>query len=300
MNTKRLGMVGWMGLFAVGFGEERSEPQPPIDGIRDNSFLIEEAYNQEPGVVQHVWTARFGADHRDGANSRTWDLDFSQEWPIFTQRHQFAYAIPYAFVDEDAENASGIGDVELNYRYQLFMEEEGLPAVSPSLSLILPTGDEDRGFGTGRVGYSFNLPVSKTISSRMYMNLNAGVTLTPGVQARLSTNRRSREFDLLDFNVGASVFYALTEKFHVVLEATWESIERIEEFDPRGSRRPRRRRERGDEVTLAPGFRWAWDLPGDLQIVPGVAFPIGLTEQTVDYGVFLYFSVEHPFTTTTN
>lgn len=295
MKTNGVGIVGWCGFAAVGFAEEPPKPKPPIDGIRDNSFLIEEAYNQEPRVVQHVWTARFGADHRGDANARTWDMDFSQEWPIFSQTHQFAYAIPYAFVDDDAENASGIGDVELNYRYQLFMEEDGRPAVSPSFSLILPTGDEDRGFGTGEVGYSFNLPISKTISDRMYVNFNAGFTFTPGVQARLSDDRRSREHDLLDYAVGASVFYAVTEKFHVVVEAVWESIESIEEFDPRGDRPPRGRRERHNEVTLAPGFRWAWDLPGDLQIVPGVAFPIGLSEETVDYGAFLYFSVEHPF-----
>lgn len=297
MKSKRIGVgvLGWLGMSAVGWSEELTKTKPPIDGIRDNSFLIEEAYNQEPGVVQHVWTARFGADHRGDANARTWDLDFSQEWPIFSQKHQFAYAIPYSFVDEDAENASGIGDVELNYRYQLLMEENGRPAVSPSLSLILPTGDEDRGFGTGQVGYSFNLPISKTISDRMYVNFNAGVTFSSGVQARLSDGRRSHRLDLLDYAVGASAIYALTEKFHVVVEALWESVENIEEVDPRGDRPPRDHRRRHDEVTIAPGFRWAWDLPGDLQIVPGVAFPIGLTEESVDYGVFLYFSVEHPF-----
>jgi len=296
MKVKGLsvGVVGWW-FAAVGFAEEPTKVKPPIDGIRDNSFLIEEAYNQEPGVVQHIWTARFGADHRGDANARTWDLSFTQEWPVFSQTHQFSFVVPYSFIDENAENVSGIGDLELNYRYQLFMDEGGLPAVSPRFTLILPTGDEDRGFGTGEVGYSFNLPISKTISDRMYVNFNAGLTVTPGVQARLSDDRRSRELDLLDYAVGASVIYALTEKFHVVLEAVWESVESIEEFDPRGRRPPRGRRGRHDEVTIAPGFRWAWDLPGDLQLVPGMAFPIGLTEESIDYGVFLYFSVEHPF-----
>src|SRR5437867_10915261 len=28
--------------------------EPLAKGIQDNSFLIEEAYNQEPGVVQHI------------------------------------------------------------------------------------------------------------------------------------------------------------------------------------------------------------------------------------------------------
>src|SRR5262245_1643983 len=54
----------------------------PIDGIRDNSFLIEEAYNQEPGVVQHIFTGSFGLDDRGGPRTRTWDLSFTQEWPL--------------------------------------------------------------------------------------------------------------------------------------------------------------------------------------------------------------------------
>jgi hypothetical protein len=28
--------------------------EPLAKGIQDNSFFIEEAYNQEPGVVQHI------------------------------------------------------------------------------------------------------------------------------------------------------------------------------------------------------------------------------------------------------
>ena len=30
----------------------QEEPRRPVEGIMDNSFLIEEAYNQDPGVVQ--------------------------------------------------------------------------------------------------------------------------------------------------------------------------------------------------------------------------------------------------------
>jgi len=56
--------------------------------IADNSFLIEEAYNQERGVVQHisVW-------QRD-LRSRAWAFTFTQEWPLSTQTHQLSYTIP--------------------------------------------------------------------------------------------------------------------------------------------------------------------------------------------------------------
>src|SRR6185437_8242001 len=48
------------------------EPGP----IADNSFLIEEAYNQEAGVVQHIST--FSRPNGGGA----WDYTFTQEWPF--------------------------------------------------------------------------------------------------------------------------------------------------------------------------------------------------------------------------
>ena len=51
------------------------EPRRPVEGIMDNSFLIEEAYNQEEGVVQHINTF-MRQRHGD------WLYTFTQEWPI--------------------------------------------------------------------------------------------------------------------------------------------------------------------------------------------------------------------------
>jgi len=46
-------LLGFSLAHAVEVKEKR-----PIDGIADNSFLIEEAYNQEAGVVQHIFTVQ--------------------------------------------------------------------------------------------------------------------------------------------------------------------------------------------------------------------------------------------------
>src|SRR3990172_5885043 len=194
MGCRKAGTWVWGGLL-IPFGTlgpgavARAQPSPsratpveaknanrPVDGIRDNSFLIEEAYNQEAGVVQHISGARLGLDDDPGDRTRTWDMSFTQEWPVFSQTHQLSYTIPYSFIDPDAENESGIGDVLLNYRYQLLNDEGACPAFAPRFSVIFPSGDEDRGFGAGTVGYQFNLPFSKTLSNRAYVNFNAGVT----------------------------------------------------------------------------------------------------------------------------
>lgn len=47
----------------------------PIDVIEDNSLLIEEAYNQEPGVVQHISTVAYNND----SHQRGWTFSFTQE-----------------------------------------------------------------------------------------------------------------------------------------------------------------------------------------------------------------------------
>src|SRR5215468_8130056 len=93
--------------------------EPLAKGIQDNSFFIEEAYNQEPGVVQHIFNLPI--DFTNG--SREIGLSFTQEWPVFSQTHQFSYTLPYLFTEDD----SGMEDMRLNYRLQAFMEGKYTP-----------------------------------------------------------------------------------------------------------------------------------------------------------------------------
>ena len=79
---------GLLGLFLtyclISFGQEKTgvKDQP---GIQDNNFLIEEAYNQEEGVVQHISTfSRMW-------NSQDWSYTFTQEWPgLHNPRNQYS------------------------------------------------------------------------------------------------------------------------------------------------------------------------------------------------------------------
>ncbi len=274
----------------------KGDAKAPIDGIRDNSFLIEEAYNQEAGVVQHIFTGMYAKFDRGEADDRELSFSFTQEWPVFSQTHQLSYTVPYAFLDSDrAEHDSGPGDVQLNYRYQMSDDAGSWPAISPRISLIFPSGDEDRGLGTGVLGYQFNLPISKTLTDHLYLNLNAGLTFFPDTGFEFSNGRRPHERDLLHFNLGASVIYALTEDVHLMLEAAGNFNQELEEFSTTEGGRLRVKRPRSNEVVISPGIRWATNLPDDLQLVSGLAFPIGVSDDAMDYGVFLYFSIEHPF-----
>lgn len=61
-------------ISSPGFGEE-------VKKIQDNSFLIEEAYNQEDGVVQHIQMFQYLKKSKD------WVYTFTQEWPVPKQTH---------------------------------------------------------------------------------------------------------------------------------------------------------------------------------------------------------------------
>lgn len=248
----------------------------PIEGIQDNSFFVEEAYNQEPGVVQHIFLGAGSVDQFRAADDRELSLAFTQEWPLFSQAHQFSVTLEYGHVENAGSSANGIGDTQISYRYQALMESDRLPAFAPRLSLNLPSGDDDRGLGDGRVGYQLNLPFSKVIADRWSVHFNASATWTPAQRGQ----------DLVSYQIGGSAIYALSSEFHLMLEAvgSWdeEHAERVGTL-------------REFSAIIAPGFRYAFNLSDDSQVVLGAATPIGLTGSAPDYGVLLYISIEHGF-----
>lgn len=251
----------------------------PIRGVMDNSFLVEEAYNQEPGIVQHIFTAAYGVNHVSGPDERAWDMSFTQEWPLFSQTHQLSYTIPFSDVEAGSAHDSGFGDVLLNYRWQAFFSEETLTAFAPRFSLVLPTGNAKKGFGDDTVGYQFNLPFSTALNDGWGVHANAGLTFLPDAGTGPTE-------DLLNYNLGASAIYAATDRLHFLLEwiGNWE-----ESISGSGGTH------REFSSVISPGARYAFNYKNDAQLVLGLAAPIGLNRAAPDIGVFLYVSFEHAF-----
>ncbi|MGH7872864.1 MAG: transporter [Candidatus Binatia bacterium] len=271
-----VGIVLWM--FSIAAGAE----QRPIDVIEDNSFLIEEAYNQEPNVIQHIFTAAYNNDSRQ----RGWTFNFTQEWPVFSQDHQFSYSVPtYHFID-GADRIYGLGDVLINYRYQALYGDDSKPAFAPRFSLILPTGSRRRDTGNNVVGYQWNLPFSKKLGPQFAAHANFGLTYLPQVRALLDagTGQLSPKHSLVSYNVGASGIYALYPRFHLMLEWLGNFEESINDAG---------KRVRAFKPTLSPGFRAAVINEEKLQVVMGAAMPVGLSHKADNHGAFLYLSIEH-------
>jgi len=234
--------------------------------IEDNSFFIEEAYNQEEHVVQHIFT--INSSH--GIN--LFETSFTQEWPAFSQTHQLSFTLPFQFSIPKTITSNGIGDLLLNYRYQLVNENE--LAIAPRVSIILPTGDEAKGFGNAVVGMQFNLSVSKRFSNEIVTHYNAGLTAFPNVQ--FTTSKAT----ITEYFFGASGIYLANKHFNTMVEILYTSS---------GSKF-----ERTNELIISPGVRWAIDI-GDLQIVPGMAFPFNYNSNPQNVGLLFYFSFEHSY-----
>lgn len=239
--------------------------------IADNSFLIEEAYNQEEGVVQHIQTFLYNR------NSKDWFYTFTQEWPFHTQTTQLSYTIPYTKLSEGS--FKGIGDIALNYRWQAIMNDD--VAFSPRLSVLVPSGDYKKGLGAGATGYQVNLPLSVELGDRIVTHWNLGGTWTP--RAREAGGSRANTFAT---SYGASVIYLLSENFNLMLEAVRT---RADVVQPGGGKL------RETTTIINPGMRFAVNFPGDLQMVGGLSYPKGVGSSSDIKGWFAYLSFEHPF-----
>jgi hypothetical protein len=246
-------------------------PTPPAEpGIADNSFLLEEAYNQEFGVVQHISSfSRFG----EGA----WAYTFTQEWPAPGQRHQLSVTVPIL----EAGGATGVGDLSLNYRYQVRDGSRGPLAFAPRLSLLLPTGSSSRGLGAGGAGLQVNLPVSLALGGRFVAHSNLGRAWIPRAQSAAGDKAAAS-----GWNAGQSVVWLTRPSFNMLVELAWARSESVVGPD---------RTQATDSLLLSPGVRWAHNFASGLQIVPGLAVPIGLGPSRGDRGLLLYLSFEHPF-----
>jgi len=215
--------------------------------IVDNSFLVEESFNQEAGVFQNIFT---WTRARDGV----WEASFTQEWPAPDLRHQFSYTIPFSSMG----GVTGVDDVLVNYRYQLLVEGARQPAVSPRISVIVPTGIDRDAAASHALGLQVNVPASKQFGN-LYVHANGGFTWLPDVDGTP--------------HAAAGGIWRVTSMFHLLMEAVVEI---------------------GDAVTLSPGFRRGWNF-GRHQLVFGAAAPVTTADGRSTAALLTYLSYELPF-----
>ncbi len=264
-----------LALFALAGTAIVQAQAPPPPGILDNSFLIEEAYNEDAGVVQHI--SEFSRNWDDG----DWIYTFTQEWGLRSMRHQLSWTLPVERVSLPDTVATGVGDAAANYRLQLVGSSETKLAVAPRVSVLFPTGSWQRGLGAGGVALQVNLPASVVLAPRLVTHWNAGATWVPSAR-----NRFGDEASTTALNLGQSVVWLVHPRFNLLVETSWL---RAQSVVAQGATAW------SESLYVSPGIRWAYNFASGLQIVPGVAFPIGLGPSGGQTQLILYLSFEHPF-----
>jgi len=240
--------------------------------IEDNSMFIEEAYNQENRVVQHISTLVFQPNFKE-----KFYYAFTQEWPAFGLKHQLSYTLQYNSFRYD--NAQGFGDILLNYRYQLSYKQNFITC-SPRISLVVPTGDRSREMGNGSWGLQFNLPLSKRWSNSFINHVNVGSTYLFNVKKK----DIGFQEPLVSYFAGISSIWLVSEKFNLILEYL-NTYSANPDLNQKVSYT--------NESVLAPACRFAIDI-NNLQIVPGFSLPVTISNNTKpEIGAFFYLSFEH-------
>lgn len=268
-------LLATLAVVSPAFAQAPASRTPPAAEpfqITDNSFLVEEAFNQETGIFQNIFSAaRIGG---------AWAGSFTQEWPVGSQAHQFSYTL----TAQEGDPRVGFGDTLLNYRYQASVEGPGRVAFSPRLSAVLPTGRVEKGLGDGTPGLQVNLPVSKQFGD-WYIHGNAGLTWLPRARTASSpSDDAGARVNLVSPFIAGSAIYRVLPMLNLMLES-------LVSFDAAAVEG---RAQRSTTVTLSPGFRGGWNF-GDRQVVVGLAAPIAWTAGAASPGALLYFSYELPF-----
>ena len=251
---------------------QQSSTPPPIQG---NSFLVEEAYNQKKGVVQHINTFTYYAASHD------WSYTFTQEWPVGGLRNQLSYTLASVRPGAFAGQGVGMGDAIIHYRYQLLGTGETRVAFAPRLSLRLPSGNSDFGRGYGGAGLQTNLPLSVVLLPKLVSHWNAGATIVPH-----ASNAAGDHATSWSYNGGQSLIWLVRPRFNVMLETYYAKSQAVT---------APMKVEWSKSLFVSPGVRWAYNFSNQLQIVPGVDVPIGVGPSAGEKGVFVYLSFEHPF-----
>lgn len=271
---KRLPSLSIFFLFLAGalYSQDR-KAELDHGPIQDNSFLVEEAYNQEPGVVQHINTfTRLW-------NAKAWNYTFTQEWPVpYHWRHQLSYSLSSVKPGEGLD--AGLGDSMLNYRYQVLGDGEARLAVAPRLSLIIPSGSAAKSTGYGGAGLQSMLPASLVLSKRFVTHADLGGTWVP--QAKDAAGDQAASYG---YTAAGSLVWLASGRVNGMLETVWNSAHVVSR--PHGT-------DVNNTLFLNPGVRWSHNFHNGLQIVPGLAYTVGVGPSLGERGVFVYLSFEHP------
>jgi hypothetical protein len=142
-------------------------------------------------------------------------LPFSELVYGISDRQELTFEI--AGLSQDHEY--GVSDAVVGTKYVFLKETERRPGIAGSFELKLPTGDKDRGLGSGEFDYDLRLRAQKTWN---WFTLIGNVGYTFVTEPTIGGVQEERDNVWL---VSAAQEYELTKKFRLLSEIYWVSRE---------------------------------------------------------------------------
>jgi hypothetical protein len=149
--------------------------------------------------------------------------------------------IPFAQFDPGiGDSESGIGDVELEFQLRAYEDIFGYPYFIPYVNVALPTGDDDKGLGTGDTVVTGGIAYGSTIHDWIDWVLDVSYQINSDEDNQIK--------------VGHSYVWNVSEEFAILTELYYEQAS-IDELD--------------DDFIIAGGFSYNWSLNLEMALSVG-------------------------------
>lgn len=243
-------------------------------GIEDNSIFIDEAFNQDKGVQQHITTFSFFREEVI--------LHYTHELPLINERHQLSVTVPYSISNSQNKNYHGINDVTVAYQYWLLKKDNRLMA-TPGIAFQIPTGDTQVNNQSGFAGLTGYLALSKRISDKLIIHTNGRL----GYFKKIKSPNQSSDLELppTKFHSGTSgisFVWLVSDKLNFL----------IENINTREHEFINNKRKTNNQYTLNPGLRTCFN-SRNTQFVLGASCPTNLVKnKKTELGFLFYLSIE--------
>lgn len=171
-------------------------------------LITDDAGTIGKGHYQVELAGEYGYDKVDGVTTQATEAGVTLSYGL-SESMDLVVGAPYQYVKtkEDGLSAldNGISDTSLELKWRLYEQDDLSFAVKPGLSL--PTGDDDKGLGTGKVGYGLLTVLSKEMDPWGF-HLNLGYVR--------NENTADEEKDIWHASIASC--FAVTDKLTVAAD----------------------------------------------------------------------------------
>jgi len=184
---------------------EDPEIEPDRPDVTDSTHVV------PPGLVQVEFGALFlrNAPGQTGATS-----PFTFRVGVFDWLEARIGADGLASVNGSDPSGTGFGNVQLGAKLRLWAQPGGPPVLSILPNVNVPTGDSQKGLGTGDADFTLALLTGTDFHERGHIDVNYGIGAIGGGAGRPH---------YLQHLVSASLSAAVTGRFNPYVEVFWFS-----------------------------------------------------------------------------